>query len=197
MPTDPRVDAYIGQSADFARPILRHLRALIHGRCPEVEEAIKWGKPFFVHRGRPLANMAAFKEHAAFGFWDRAATATGREGVAMGQYGRLTDIAALPPDAVLLDALDRALARIDAGEAPRRPPRPARREAAVPPELAEALSGDAAATATWQGFPPGCRREYCDWIAGAKRPETRAKRVAQAIGQLREGKRLNWQYMAR
>jgi len=140
MPTDPRVDAYIGQSADFARPILRHLRALIHGRCPEVEEAIKWGKPFFVHRGRPLANMAAFKEHAAFGFWDRAA---------------------------------------------------------VPPELAEALSGDAAATATWQGFPPGCRREYRDWIAGAKRPETRAKRVAQAIGQLREGKRLNWQYMAR
>lgn len=48
---DPRVDAYIANAADFARPILKHLRALIHAECPEVEETIKWGFPHF---GRAL-----------------------------------------------------------------------------------------------------------------------------------------------
>jgi len=39
MPTkDKRVDAYIAKSADFAKPILNHLRALVHQACPQVEE---------------------------------------------------------------------------------------------------------------------------------------------------------------
>jgi hypothetical protein len=194
MPTDPRVDAYIESKEAFAGPILRHLRTLIHTHVPTVEETIKWGMPFFTYKGQPLANMAAFKAHAAFGFWDRLNLATGQEGDAMGQYGRLTDLATLPPDAVLLAALDRALATIDAGEKPRRAARAAKPEADVPSELAVALKGDAKATATWTAFPPSCRREYCTWIGEAKRAETRAKRVAQAIDQLREGKRHNWQY---
>lgn len=194
MPTDPRVDAYIDGRAEFARPILRHLRALIHDRCPRIEETIKWGHPFFTYDGQLLANISAFKEHAAFGFWDRQANGTGREGESMGQYGRLTSLADLPPDAMLIDALDRALAVIDAGGKPKRAPRLAKPEAEVPSDLAEALAGDAIATAIWQGFPPSCRREYCEWVAGAKRPETRARRLAQTVAQLREGKRHNWQY---
>ena len=38
---DPRVDAYIVRSADFARPILNHLRTIVHAGCPEVEETLK------------------------------------------------------------------------------------------------------------------------------------------------------------
>ena len=57
---DPRVDAYIEKSADFARPILSRLRKLVHQGCPQVEETIKWGAPFFMYRG-VLCMMAAFK----------------------------------------------------------------------------------------------------------------------------------------
>jgi uncharacterized protein YdeI (YjbR/CyaY-like superfamily) len=64
----------------------------------------------------------------------------------------------------------------------------------VPEVLAEALARDDVAAATFNGFPPSCRREYCEWIADAKRPETRDKRVAEAILWLREGKRRNWKY---
>ena len=42
---DPRIDAYIAKSAEFARPILEHLRAVVHAACPEVEESLKFMSP--------------------------------------------------------------------------------------------------------------------------------------------------------
>ena len=197
MPTDPRIDAYIAARADFAKPILTHLRARIHAICPEVEESLKWSMPAFGYKGRPLANMSAFKAHAGFGFWDRSALATGKEGEAMGQFGRITALSDLPPDDVIDTSISEAMALIDAGVRPARTQRGQRTpkpEAEVPSELAEALAVDDAAAATFNAFPPGCRREYCEWIGEAKRPETKAKRIVEAIGMLREGKRRNWKY---
>lgn len=193
MSFDPRIDAYIARQAEFARPILTHIRARMHAALPEVEEAIKWSHGFFSYKGRPLAGMAAFKAHATFGFWDNAVE--GDAGVAL-RRGKFTSLADLPDDAEMEAQIRAAAARIDAGKKPdwiKRggPPKP---EAQVPPELAEALADDEMAAATFNGFPPSCRREYCEWIAEAKRPETRAKRVAETIGWLREGKRRNWKY---
>ena len=68
---DERVDAYIGRAPDFARPILAHLRTLVHAACPGVSETIKWGFPHFEFNGI-LCSMAAFKTHCAFGFWHGA-----------------------------------------------------------------------------------------------------------------------------
>lgn len=194
MSTDPRIDTYIARQADFARPILAWLRARVHAACPSVEETIKWGMPSFVYKDRPLANMAAFKAHAAFGFWYRHELGTGKEGEAMGQYGRIESLADLPA-AEELEALTRkAMALIDSGVKPQRAVKEPKPEAEVPPELAEALARDDAAATVFNGFPPSCRREYCEWIAEAKRPETKAKRVAEAVSWIREGKRRNWKY---
>lgn len=192
--TDPRVDAYIAKQAEFARPILSWIREQVHGLSDEIGEGIKWGMPFFDYKGRPLANMAAFKAHASFGFWDRAGMATGKEGEAMGQYGRLTDVANLPPPAEFQALVQRAMAPIAEGTVPKRVRGVPKPDLPVPEALREALMLDAAAQATWESFPPGCRREYSEWIAEAKRPETRDKRVAQTVAQLREGKKLNWKY---
>lgn len=195
MSKDPRVDAYIASKAAFAQPILTHLRDLIHGHAPAVEETIKWSMPFFTYKGELLANMAAFKAHAAFGFWDRFNLATGQEGDAMGQYGRITDVATMPPDAVLVAALDKALAMIESGDRPKRganrTPKP---EVEVPAELTELLADDDELAAKWNAFAPSCRREYCEWITDAKREETRAKRLAQTVAQTREGKKMHWKY---
>ena len=43
---DKRIDLYILKSADFAVPILSHLRELVHLACPDVVETIKWS---FLH----------------------------------------------------------------------------------------------------------------------------------------------------
>jgi uncharacterized protein YdeI (YjbR/CyaY-like superfamily) len=194
MAHDPKVDAYIDGRAEFARPILAWLRERVHAAAPDVAEAIKWSHPFFTLDGRPFANMAAFKAHASFGFWNRDSVATGKEGEAMGQFGRITALSDLPDAAAFECLVSEAAAAMRSADRPARPARAPKAELPVPPELATALAADAAAAAAFTAFPPSCRREYCEWIGEAKRPDTRARRVAEAIEWLREGKRRNWKY---
>src|SRR5882724_1764066 len=104
---DPRIDAYIAKSAGFARPILKQLRKLVHEGCPEVEETLKWSFPHFTHHGI-LCGMAAFKQHCTFGFWKgglilgKNARPGDQKEAGMGQFGRITSLAELPRDKVLL-----------------------------------------------------------------------------------------------
>jgi hypothetical protein len=191
---DPRVDAYIDKSPEFARPILSHLRDIVHGACPQVQEDIKWGAPHFLHHGM-LASMAAFKAHACFGFWRAKEVMPdgGTEG-AMGQFGKLTTVKDLPSKKEITALVKRAMALNEAG-APRRaraatpkpPPKPS-------PAFAAALKANRKAAATFANFTPGHQREYVEWIDEAKREETRDKRIAQAVEWLAEGKARNWKY---
>ena len=196
MSRDPRIDDYIARQADFARPILEHLRAAVHSACPEVEETLKWSMPHFLYKGQMLAGIAAFKAHATFGFW-RAREVLGETGAerdAMGQFGRLASVADLPPDDVLHGLIRKAMALTDSGARPARAKPAPKREPETPPELDSALSANPAARATFDGFPPSCRREYVQWVAEAKRAETRDRRIAQAVEWMAEGKRRNWKY---
>src|SRR5512143_3239710 len=93
---DPRVDAYIAKSADFARPILEHVRELVHRTVPGAGEAIKWGMPHFTHKGKSIAGMAAFKAHCAVMVHGQRQSSDG-----MGSYGKIASLAELPPDDVL------------------------------------------------------------------------------------------------
>lgn len=63
---DPRFDSYIATSAEFARPILTHLRELVHADCPEVEETVKWGHPFEGGGGQGDATQGSAEEVAHF-----------------------------------------------------------------------------------------------------------------------------------
>lgn len=198
MPSrEPRIDAYIARSAPFARPILAHLRELVHAACPEVVETTKWGTPHFEHHGL-LAGMAAFKQHCSFGFWHQGMTAVvgaAKDDQAMGNFGRIANLADLPPDRTMLRYL-RAAVKLNESGAPARPrPQPAPKSSLQPPPaLAAALRAHPAAAATFEKFSPSRRREYIEWIAEAKREETRARRVATAIAWLAEGKSLHWKY---
>jgi len=189
---DPRIDAFIAKAQPFAQPILSHLRAVIHRACPGVTEAIKWGRPAFENDGRILAVLGAFKAHASLVLW-KMGEPTGREEEGMGQFGRLTSLDDLPDDAELIRIIQ-ATARARAEPAPPRPKKAPRPQLPVPDELAAALDQAPAAKATFDGFPPSHRRDYCEWIGEAKRPETRAARVAQAIEWLAEGKPRHWKY---
>ncbi len=198
MKRDPRLDSYIAKSAPFAQPILNHLRELMAATCPEGEETMKWSSPSIVYRGKILCGMAAFKAHATFGFWQNrlvtGADTPEHPATAMGQFGRITSLADLPDDATLTDMVRRAMALIDSGTTAPRPLKHPKAPLEIPDDLAAALKQSQKATATFDGFPPGQRREYVEWILGAKREETRRKRLDTTILQLEEGKRLNWKY---
>lgn len=199
----PAVDKYIAAAAPFAQPLLTHIRKLVHKTLPGVEETIKWSMPFFLYHGLILGNMAAFKQHCSLGLWGSQAADDLRAGGiysrdAMGVLGKLTSLKDLPPDRELAGYLRTAAAAIDSGARTqnysRSKPSTPKPPAEVPAALAAALKKNKAAAAQFAAMPPGCRREYCDWIAEAKRDETRDKRVATAIEWIAEGKRRNWKY---
>ena len=187
--TDARIDAYIANAAAFAQPLLRQIRRWVHDGCPQVEEAIKWGMPGFLYRGKLLCGMAAFKQHASLGFWGHA-DAAGDEG--MGQYGKLTGLEQLPDAASFQAALQAAMARIDAGD--KRPAGKSRAPLPMPDDFHAALAADARALAGLQALAPSYQREYLQWISQAKRATTRNQRIAQALQWLAEGKKRNWKY---
>lgn len=192
MARDPRVDAYIAKAAPFAQPILNHLRALVHDTVDGLDEALKWGMPHFLYKGKNLAGMSAFKAHAAF-----MIHGDGRQGDAMGQFGKIARLEDLPGDDALRNKLVEARERIDrAGTAlkPTSAPRVPKADLPIPPEFAAALAINPAAKAVLESFAPSHRRDYVEWIAEAKRAETRDKRIAQAIEWLAEGKKRNWKY---
>ena len=195
MPTtDPRVDAYIAKSADFARPILAHFRAIVHEACPDAVETFKWAHPAFDYRGL-LCSMAAHKEHCTFGFWKGELLGLAREEGSMGHFGRITSIRDLPSRAALVKLVKRAATLNEEGIQEKRARPAARPEAAVPDDLLRALRKNKKALTAFQAFPPSHRREYIEWITGAKRDETRQRRLETALAQIAEGKPQNWKYM--
>ncbi len=194
---DPRVDAYIARAAPFARAILQHLRKLVHAGCPEITETIKWQRPHFDYRG-PICGMSEFKEYCSFGFWKAVLLLPKGAKVAgggAGDFGKIKTLADLPNDKAMIGYVRKAAELNQAGvKVPASKATP-RKAPAMPRELTAALAKNARAKATFDRFSPSQRREYIEWIAEAKRPETRVRRLATALGWLEEGKARNWKYM--
>ncbi|WP_068081538.1 YdeI/OmpD-associated family protein [Novosphingobium rosa] len=193
MEQDPRIDAYIEKAAPFARPILTHLRALVHEALPDLGETIKWGMPHFTVAGKNLAGIAAFKAHCAF-----VIHGTGRQGMerdpGMGDYGKIASLDDLPPAEELKTKLLAAAEKIRQGGGMARPKKAPKEAIPMPEDFTQALKAHPAAQAVFEGFAPSNRRDYLEWIVEAKQAATRAKRIAQAVEWLAEGKKRNWKY---
>lgn len=195
--TDPRVDAYIEKAQPFAQPILRKVRALFHKASAKIDEDVKWGVPSFEYKGL-VGGMAAFKKHVAWGL-HKSKLLDGVEQMrsdkaSMMSGGNVTDIADMPPDAQIIALIKQAVKLNEDGvKLPQRsgkkkpPPK-------TPSELAAALKKNAKAAEVYAAFSPSKQRDYCEWITEAKQPETRARRLAQAVEWIAEGKSRNWKY---
>lgn len=194
---DQRVDAYIAKSADFAKPVLTHIREIVHEACPPVQETIKWGAPFFDYHG-VMCSMAAFKDHCAFGFWKASLVLDDKNAKAQeaaGHFGRITSVADLPPKKTMIGYIRKAMELNEQAVQPKRPPKHPKKPLTVPPYLIAALKKNKKALAAFEKFPPSHRREYVAWITEAKRDATRERRVATAVEWMAEGKARNWKYM--
>ena len=190
---NPRVDAYIDKAGDFAKPILNHIRKLVHKACPEVEEDIKWNSPFFQHKGI-LAAMMAFKQHCALIFWKRKLVLGAKAGSGMGPFRRITSLADLPGDKELLGYFRKAMELNETGVKSPARAKPNKAKVMVPDYFKAALQKNKKALAVFEQMPPSHKREYVEWITEAKREETRAKRIESAIQMLSKGKSRNWKY---
>jgi uncharacterized protein YdeI (YjbR/CyaY-like superfamily) len=202
MPTkDPRIDLYISKSADFAKPILLHLRKLVHIACPDVQETIKWSFASFDYKG-PMCSMAAFKQHCAFGFWkaslmkDNTLTKNAESESAMGHYGKITSLKDLPPDKKIIAHIKEAMILNEKDiKLPSRKAATVKKEIIVPDYFLKQLKKNNKAFTTFESFSPSHKREYVEWITEAKTDETKNRRMETAIEWMSEGKSRNWKYM--
>ena len=198
--TDKRIDAYIEKSADFAKPVLTHLRALVHRACPEVVETVKWSFPHFEYKGI-LCSMAAFKQHCSFGFWKAAVMddpkdileSVGKTG--MGHLGNIKSVKDLPSDKILTTYVKAAMKLNDDNITVPKPKAAEKKELEVPDYFTKALNKNKQALKTFKAFSYSNQKEYVDWVTEAKTEETRNKRIATALEWLAEGKIKNWKYV--
>jgi uncharacterized protein YdeI (YjbR/CyaY-like superfamily) len=200
---DDRVDAYISKAADFAKPVLIHLRRVVHTACPDVEETWKWSFPNFMYKGSILCTMAAFKSHCSFGFWkasllpDTDNILTNRDKDGMGHLGKIESLADLPADEVLIKYIQAGMQLNDAGV--KLPPRAKvtekeKKEMEVPAYFTEALETSPAAKEKFNAFSYSHKKEYIEWFEEAKTEATRNKRMTQALDWIENGKSRNWKY---
>lgn len=192
---DPRIDQYIANAAPFARPILKHLRRVVHVGCPDVQETIKWKFPHFDHHGM-MCGMAAFTHHCTFGFW-KASLVFDKpiaQRDAMGHFGKITSLAELPNESELVALVRKAAELNEQGISEKRAPKRPRKPIPMPDYFAAALQKNAKARKTFESFSPSHQREYLEWVTEAKREETRVERLKKSIAWLSEGKTRNWKY---
>ena len=200
MKKDPRIDAYIDKSADFAKPILRHIRQVVHQASPLITETVKWGMPFFDYKG-PVCMMAAFKQHLGFGFWKASRLNDPNhllqgsdEEAAAGSFGRIVTLADLPSDKALMDFVQQMIKINESGiKEPKKPSAP-KAELPMPAEFDKLLRENLVAMDNFEKFSPSKKREYLEWFVEAKSDATREKRMQQALEWIAEGKSRNWKY---
>jgi uncharacterized protein YdeI (YjbR/CyaY-like superfamily) len=192
---DPRIDAYIAKAPDFAKPILTHVRALVHTAVPKVEETMKWRTPTFDYQGL-MCGIAAFKQHCAFGFWKhRLVLGDERADQSAGSFGKITSLKDLPSDRVLIAHIKKAAKLNEDGVAVPRERKMPKAPLKVPTYFTTALKKNAAARKTFAAFSPSQQREYVEWVTAAKTDATREKRLATSVEWLADGKVRNWKYV--
>ena len=201
--TDKRIDAYIMNAGRFAQPILNHLRELVHIACPDVQETMKWSFPHFDYNGSILCSMASFKKHCAFGFWkasvmkDRHKLFALQERTAMGHLGRIESISDLPSDKILISYIkDAAKLNKEGVKLPSRAkPAASVKTIEAPDYMIKALKKNKKTWNNFEAFSPGQKKEYIEWITGAKTETTRSKRISDMLEWVEEGKIRNWKYL--
>jgi uncharacterized protein YdeI (YjbR/CyaY-like superfamily) len=197
-----KIDAYIDNAAEFARPVLNHLRELVHNTCPDVEEGWKWSFPHFMYQGAILCSMAAFKQHCSFGFWksslmpdpDHIFAEEERDG--MGHLGKIYSLKDLPKDAILKKYIKAAMQLNEEGIKVQKKPKAEKAELETPDDLLQALKANKAAKLTYDAFSYSNKKDYVEWITEAKTEATRTKRLIQAIEWMAEGKTRHWKYQS-
>ncbi len=189
------VEDYIRGAGEWASEIERLRKILL---STGLTETIKWGAPCYMHKGKNVVGIGAFKSY--FGLWfhqgalladDAGVLINAQEGKtrALRQW-RMTsrkDIKAT----VIKRYVRESVANVDGGKeikAKRSKP------IDVPRELQNAMRRSKGATAAFRELRPGLQREYAEYVANAKREDTKARRIEKILPMIVAGKGLNDRY---
>ena len=189
------VDEYIANGGDWQSE-LQQLRVILLG-TPLVEE-VKWGAPCYTHNGKNVVGLAAFKGWVCLWFHQGALLKDDKNVLINAQEGktkalrqwRMTSAKDIKPG-IIRRYVREAIALVDAGMEIK-----AERGKAIdiPDELATAMRRFKGATAGFRGLTPGRQKEYAEYIASAKRDDTKKKRIGKVLPMIAAGVGLNDKY---
>lgn len=175
---------------------LSELRSIL--RATGLDETVKWGSPVYTLDGKNVVGIGGFKSY--FGLWFfQGALLEDRKGVLINaQEGRTKALRQMRFRS--REVIDRRLVTSYVREAiglvkrgvAIKPDR--NKPLAVPAELRAALRKRARAAKSFEAMTPGRRREYSEYIAEAKREETRRKRIGKILPMIEAGAGLNDKY---
>lgn len=195
-----KVDDYIAKSEPFAKPILEHLRAIIHETCPDVGEDIKWGTPHYSYKGDHLCMLGSFKNHCSFSIYkaeflkDEKIAASVKAGKKFGYMDKVKSVSELPSTETLISLIKEAMSINEQGIKKVIPVSDKPKTLETPDYLLDALAANEKAKAVWESKSDAFRKDYLVWIIDAKTDATRQKRIEQSLEWLADGKGRFWQY---
>lgn len=160
-----------------------------------LQETVKWGHPCYMHAGRNIAIIGAFRGDFRLNFFD-AALMKDPEGLLQRQgensqhpgsfrFTSNDQVKALAP--VILAYLAEATSYAEAGIKPTKQ----RSEVELPEELLEALDADPELAEAFHALTPGRQKSHALMISGSKNPATRINRIAKLRPKILLGKGAN------
>ncbi len=189
------VERYIRRHSNWELELTR-LRSVL--KRTGLREEIKWGAPCYTHNGKNVVGLAAFRNWVSLWF-HQGALLKDEQGVlinaqpgqtkAMRQW-RISSASDIKPR-IIEHYVKQSIANVDAGrEIKAKHSRPV----AVPDELAKAMRRFKGATAGFRGLTTGKQNEYADYIASAKRNDTKQRRMEKILPMIAAGVGLNDKY---
>ncbi|MDX1507984.1 MAG: YdeI/OmpD-associated family protein [Woeseiaceae bacterium] len=189
------VEDYISSAAHWRDEIGRLRKILL---STPLDETVKWGGPCYTYKGKNVVGLGAFKSY--FGLWfyqgallddDAGVLINAQQGKtrALRQW-RMTAAGDIQP-AIIKRYVNQAIALVESGKemAPERG-----RPVVVPADLRNAMRRHKGATAAFRSLRKGLQREYADYVASAKREDTRQRRIDKILPMIAAGKGLNDKY---
>lgn len=189
------VDDYVNSNAQWHDELVK-LRKILN--ATELEETVKWGAPCYTYDGKNLVGLGAFKSFFTLWFFQGAVLKDKKKVLVNAQEGKTKALrqwrfeSADEIDAKLIKAYVKETIETQRRGVEIKPDRS--KPVTVPPELKKALQKNKKAGASFEEMTKGKQREYADYIADAKRDETKQKRIDKIIPMIVDGDGLNDKY---
>ena len=188
------VDAFIEKHADFAT-YLREFRKIFLSL--NLEEAIKWGMPTYMHSGKNIAGFATFKNHCSIWFFQRGLLKDTNNILTNAQEGKTRAMRQLKfshGDTFDAKILTEYLLEAIENEKKDLKIKPEKKTLRIPEELQKVLNANPKLNELFNTFTPGKQRVFAEHIATVKREETRKDRLEKIIPMILSGTGLNDKY---
>lgn len=195
MARSKSVDEFIAQSSHWQDELVRLRKVLL---ATGLTEEIKWRAPCYTLDGKNIVGIGSFKSY--FGLWffqggllkdDNNVLVNAQAGKtkAMRQW-RMSSSRDIK-STIIKRYVKEAIAHSKEGRAIKAD---RRKPIVVPAELKKALAQDKTAAVVFRRLRPGLQREYADYIAEAKQPKTKTRRLQKIVPMIASGIGLNDKY---